>query len=126
MKLCIVTHTVMKGDGQGRVNYEVAREAIRRGHHVTLLASSVDLALQQHSQVDWIPIPVKGYPLQLVREIAALPYLVCQIISFLMPYTLAGWDFKALAPLPQVAIREAKSINELKALPSKALRINLS
>jgi len=35
-----------------------------------LLASSVDLALQQHSQVDWISIPVKGYPLQLVREIA--------------------------------------------------------
>jgi hypothetical protein len=35
-----------------------------------LLASSVDLALQQHSKVDWIAIPVKGYPLQLVREIA--------------------------------------------------------
>ena len=70
MKLCIVTHRVVKGDGQGRVNYEVAWEAIRRGYHVTLLASSVDLALQQHSQVDWISIPVKGYPLQLVREIA--------------------------------------------------------
>jgi hypothetical protein len=70
MKLCIVTHKVAIGDGQGRVNYEVAWEAIRRGHHVTLLASSVDLALQQHSQVDWIAIPVKGYPLQLVREIA--------------------------------------------------------
>ncbi|WP_445246126.1 glycosyltransferase family 4 protein [Microcoleus sp. OTE_8_concoct_300] len=70
MKLCIVTPKVAIGDGQGRVNYEVAWEAIRRGHHVTLLASSVDLALQQHSQVDWISIPVKGYPLQLVREIA--------------------------------------------------------
>ncbi len=70
MKVCIVTHGVVKGDGQGRVNYEVAWEAIRRGHHVTLLASSVDLALQQHSEVDWISIPVKGYPLQLVREIA--------------------------------------------------------
>ena len=70
MKLCIVTHKVAIGDGQARVNYEVAWEAIRRGHHVTLLASSVDLALQQHSQVNWISIPVKGYPLQLVREIA--------------------------------------------------------
>ena len=70
MKLCIVTHKVAIGDGQGRVYYEVAWEAIRRGHHVTLLASSVDLALQQHSLVDWIAIPVKGYPLQLVREIA--------------------------------------------------------
>jgi glycosyltransferase involved in cell wall biosynthesis len=70
MKLCIVTHKVAIGDGQGRVNYEVAWEAVRRGHHVTLLASSVDLALQQNSQVDWIPISVKGYPLQLGREIA--------------------------------------------------------
>lgn len=70
MKLCIVTHKVAIGDGQGRVNYEVAWEAIRRGHHVTLLASSIDVALQQHSQVDWISIPVKGYPLQLVREMA--------------------------------------------------------
>ena len=70
MKLCIVTHKVAIGDGQGRVNYEVTWEAIRRGHHITLLASSVDLALQQHSQVNWIPISVEGYPLQLVREIA--------------------------------------------------------
>jgi hypothetical protein len=52
------------------VNYEVAWEAIRRGHHVTLLASSVDPELQQHSQVNWIFIPVKGYPTQLLREMA--------------------------------------------------------
>ena len=31
MKLCIVTHKVLKGEGQGRVNYEVACEAVRRG-----------------------------------------------------------------------------------------------
>lgn len=70
MKLCIVTHKVATGDGQGRVNYEVAWEAIRRGYHVTLLASSVDLELQKHSQVKWIPISVKGYPVQLLREMA--------------------------------------------------------
>ena len=70
MKLCIITHKVATGDGQGRVNYEVAWEAIRRGHHVTLLASSVDLELQKHSQVTWISISVKGYPVQLLREMA--------------------------------------------------------
>jgi glycosyltransferase involved in cell wall biosynthesis len=70
MKTCIVTHSVIKGDGQGRVNYEVAWEAIRRGYHVTLLASSIDLELQKHSQVKWIPISVKKYPVQLLREIA--------------------------------------------------------
>ena len=68
MKLCIVTHSVIKGDGQGRVNYEVAWESIRRGHHVTLVASSVDPELQQNSHVNWIDIPVKGYPTQLLSQ----------------------------------------------------------
>ncbi|MHC5824739.1 MAG: glycosyltransferase family 1 protein, partial [Nostoc sp.] len=50
MKLCIVTHKIKKGDGQGRVNYEVAQEAIRRGHHLTLLASEVAPELEDNSQ----------------------------------------------------------------------------
>lgn len=69
MKLCIVTPSVIKGDGQGRVNYEIAWEAIRRGHHVTLLASRVAPELQQSSQVNWIDLPVKGWPTYLLREI---------------------------------------------------------
>ncbi len=69
MKLCIVTPCVVKGDGQGRVNYEIAWEAIRRGHHVTLLASRVSPQLQQHTQVNWIEIPVQGWPTYLLREI---------------------------------------------------------
>jgi glycosyltransferase involved in cell wall biosynthesis len=69
MKLCLVTHNVIKGEGQGRVNYEIAWEAIRRGHHVTLLASRVAPELQQSSQVNWIDIPVKGLPTYLLREI---------------------------------------------------------
>lgn len=68
MKLCIVTHSVIKGDGQGRVNYEVAWEAIRRGHHVTLLASRVDRELQQNHQINWISIPVKGWPTEFIRN----------------------------------------------------------
>lgn len=69
MKLCIVTSNVIKRDGQGRVNYEIAREALRRGYHVTLLASRVAPELQQNSQVNWIHIPVKGWPTQLLRGI---------------------------------------------------------
>ncbi|AUT01574.1 glycosyl transferase [Nostoc sp. CENA543] len=68
MKVCIVTHNVIKGDGQGRVNYEVALEAIRRGHHVTLLASQVATELQQHPQVNWVAIPVEGWPTELLRN----------------------------------------------------------
>ncbi|QLE47103.1 glycosyltransferase family 4 protein [Nostoc sp. C057] len=69
MKLCIVTHKIKKGDGQGRVNYEVANEAIRRGHQLTLLASEVAPELEENSQVNWIPIPVKDYPTEFLRNL---------------------------------------------------------
>ena len=69
MKACIVTHSVGKGDGQGRVNYEVVLETIRRGHHVTILASSIDPDLQQHPQITWVPISVKGLPTALLRQL---------------------------------------------------------
>lgn len=70
MKVGIITHKVIKGDGQGRVNYEIVWEAIRRGHHVTLLASSIAPELQQHHQVKWIPISVKGWPTELLRNLS--------------------------------------------------------
>ncbi|BCL38074.1 glycosyltransferase family 4 protein [Nostoc sp. MS1] len=68
MKLCIVTHNVIKGNGQGRVNYEIAQEAIRRGHYVTILASEIALELQQSEQVNWVPISVKQWPTELLRN----------------------------------------------------------
>ncbi|MBD2292497.1 glycosyltransferase family 4 protein [Anabaena sphaerica FACHB-251] len=68
MKLCIVTHKIQKGDGQGRVNYEVVLEAIRRGHHLTLLASEIAPELEQHSLVNWISIPVNQYPSEFIRN----------------------------------------------------------
>jgi glycosyltransferase involved in cell wall biosynthesis len=69
VKLCIVTHKVKKGDGQGRVNYEVALEAIRRGHHLTLLASDIAPELAQNTAVNWIPLPVTGYPTEFLRDV---------------------------------------------------------
>lgn len=68
MKLCIVTHKIQKGDGQGRVNYEVAKEAINRGHHLTLLASEISPELAENSLVNWIKIPVNGYPSEFIRN----------------------------------------------------------
>ncbi|MGB3652911.1 MAG: glycosyltransferase, partial [Rivularia sp. (in: cyanobacteria)] len=67
MKLCIVTHSLVKGDGQGRVNYEVACEAIRRGHHVTVLATKVAPELEKHDRINWVPISVKA-PTELIRN----------------------------------------------------------
>jgi glycosyltransferase involved in cell wall biosynthesis len=69
MKICIVTHCVIKGDGQGQVNYEVVREALRQGHHMTLIASAISPELSQHPQVTWVPIFVKHIPTALLRNL---------------------------------------------------------
>ncbi len=58
----------MKGDGQGRVNYEVVSEAINRGHQVTLLASAIAPELQEHKQVNWVNIAVKRFPTEFIRN----------------------------------------------------------
>ncbi|MDJ0732504.1 MAG: glycosyltransferase family 4 protein [Nostocaceae cyanobacterium] len=68
MKICIVTHKIKKGDGQGRVNYEVVKEAINRGHHLTLLASEIAPELLQTPLVNWVCIPVAGIPTELLRN----------------------------------------------------------
>ncbi|MBD2487214.1 glycosyltransferase family 4 protein [Aulosira sp. FACHB-615] len=78
MKLCIVTHKLKKGDGQGRVNYEVAQEAILRGHQLTLLASEISPELTQNNQVNWVQIPVDGYPSEFIR-------------NFIFAYKSASW-----------------------------------
>jgi glycosyltransferase involved in cell wall biosynthesis len=69
MKLCIVTRSVIKGDGQGRANYEIAVEALRRGHHVTLVSSNVEPDLQEQKNVNWINITVKKWPTQLLSSL---------------------------------------------------------
>ncbi|MEH1962710.1 MAG: glycosyltransferase family 4 protein [Nostoc sp.] len=94
MKLCIVTHKIKKGDGQGRVNYEVANEAIRRGHHLTLLASEVAPELEENSQVNWIRIPVKSYPTEFVR-------------NFIFAQTSADWLRKHRSGIDLVKVNGA-------------------
>jgi len=69
MKLCIVTWSVIKGDGQGRANYEIVKEATRRGYHVTLLASNIEPELQRNSQVNCVYISGKGWPTQLLSNL---------------------------------------------------------
>jgi glycosyltransferase involved in cell wall biosynthesis len=69
VRLAIATRTVLKGDGQGRVNYEIAQEALRCGHHVTLLASTVEPDLQRQAQLRWVNIAVKGFPTQLLSSL---------------------------------------------------------
>ena len=68
MKISIVTHKVTKGDGQGRVNYEVARAALRRGHEVVLVASEIAPELDAYPSASWVPIPVERWPTELLRH----------------------------------------------------------
>ncbi|WP_218079977.1 glycosyltransferase family 4 protein [Anthocerotibacter panamensis] len=53
MKILLAAHNVVKGDGQGRVNYELARHLSERGHQVTLLADRVDPGLLDSPNLTW-------------------------------------------------------------------------
>lgn len=70
MKLCIVTHSVTLGDGQGRVNYEIAQEALRRGHQLILITSQIAPELEQLTSVQWVPIRVTQFPGALLSNLA--------------------------------------------------------
>lgn len=68
MHIALVTHKFARGDGQGRVNLEIARAALRRGWTLSLLASEVACELRTQPGVTWIPISVAGWPSELVRN----------------------------------------------------------
>lgn len=68
MRIAIVTHNFVNGDGQGRVNSEVVREALRQGHHLTLIATEVAEEFQSHGAVTWVPVPVAGWPTALLQN----------------------------------------------------------
>lgn len=70
MKIAIVTHKVIKSDGQGRINTAVAHEALNRGYQVTLLASEVEPTLAQHPLVNWVKISVSRWPTAFLRNMA--------------------------------------------------------
>ena len=68
MKIAIVTHKFCKGDGQGRVNYEIACEALNQGHSVVLIASEVAEELYTHPGASWVPVPVSHWPTALLQN----------------------------------------------------------
>jgi hypothetical protein len=68
MRLALITHKLVKGDGQGRVNYELAREALAAGHSVFLLASEVAPELAAHPQARVVRIRVAGLPTALLQN----------------------------------------------------------
>ncbi len=68
MRIGIVTRRVGPNDGQGRVNMEVAREALQQGHAVTLFCESADPALIE-SGADLVALPPPAFlPGRLLRD----------------------------------------------------------
>lgn len=67
MKICFVTHVVKKGDGQGRVNYEVITEALRQGHEIVVISAELSEELQNHTRLKWIKISLNKIPTALLR-----------------------------------------------------------
>lgn len=68
MKICFVTHAVKKGDGQGRVNYEVIVEALHQGHRIVVISSELSDDLRKHERVEWIRINLsRSIPTALLR-----------------------------------------------------------
>ncbi len=57
MNLALITHKVVKGEGQARVNYEIAKRAASAGWRVTLIAGEVSPELQDCSRITWVKIP---------------------------------------------------------------------
>ncbi|HZT44217.1 MAG TPA: glycosyltransferase family 4 protein [Chthonomonadaceae bacterium] len=55
MRLAIVTHNVVRGDGQGRVNIEIARYALQQGIGVWLAADRVDADILELG-ASWISV----------------------------------------------------------------------
>jgi Glycosyltransferase len=66
--LCMITHKLKKGDGQGRVNYEILLAAHSAGYSITLLASECAPEVASLEGVTWILVPVSGWPTQLLRN----------------------------------------------------------
>jgi glycosyltransferase involved in cell wall biosynthesis len=72
VRVALVTHNIVRGDGQGRVNFELARHALRRGVDLTLVADRVDEELLELG-AEWLAVhPRRSRPQLLkVKEFAA-------------------------------------------------------
>ena len=69
MHLAILTHKVDRLDGQGRVNYEVARTALEQGHQVTIFAEFCSSDIAQHPRGCFVQARRRHVPTQMLRNL---------------------------------------------------------
>ena len=70
LRLAVIAHRVERNDGQGRVNYEIARAALASGLHVTLLAAHCAEDISSHANARFVQIGRESRPSQLWRNLA--------------------------------------------------------
>lgn len=68
MRLALLTHKVDVNDGQGRVNYEIVLGALRRGHHVTVVAEFCSEKIARHPNAAFVQMRKRPVPTQLLRN----------------------------------------------------------
>src|SRR6202046_3492525 len=71
MHVGIITHNVVRGDGQGRVTFEIAKFARKQGAEVTLIANLVSSELIELG-INWKKIPT----LEITNLIKGLEFAV--------------------------------------------------
>lgn len=69
LRICLIAHALRLNDGQGRVNFEVARAALEHGHHLTILAMTCADELTLHPNVRFVRTGSETLPTQLLRNI---------------------------------------------------------
>jgi glycosyltransferase involved in cell wall biosynthesis len=69
MKICVVTNRLVKGEGQGRVNYAIVRRAAQAGHRVTCVAHEVSPDLHVRPNVSWAYMPNEDQPFVLAGSL---------------------------------------------------------
>ena len=70
MRLALISHQAGFGDGQGRVNYEIARAALNAGHDVTIIAERCAEDLAAHEHGTFLSIPTSKLPTRFLKNLS--------------------------------------------------------
>lgn len=69
LRLAILSHRFQRNDGQGRVNFEVAKAALDSGWYVTILATKCAPELSSHARCRFVRIGNDRLPTELLRNL---------------------------------------------------------
>ncbi len=68
MKIALITPRFVPGDGQGRVNFEIAKAALDAGHDLWLVGREFAPELAAHERARLVRITVSRWPSELIRN----------------------------------------------------------